>query len=103
MDACNSKNLFRWLNCDAFSVAERSWRDAVDELVMVVESAEQDGESLAVHAERGAWSDALNGEFKLTLPLGETRKRSVAALHACDCSAIPSGRIYTKANQRLET
>ena len=69
---------------------------------MVVKSAERDEESLAIHVERGAWGDALNGEFKLSLPLGETRKRSVAALHACDCSGIPSGWIYAKADEHLE-
>jgi hypothetical protein len=47
---------------------------AVDEFVMVVESAEHDEDILAPHAERGAWSDAPNGEFKLTLPLGEAKK-----------------------------
>ena len=34
---------------------------------MVVESAEHDGESLAMHAERGAWSDALNSRPRKTL------------------------------------
>ena len=41
---------------------------------MVVESAEHDEDILAPHAERGAWSDAPNGEVKLTLPLVEAKK-----------------------------